>query len=85
MTKTIYRYRLEITDKQVVPMPKGSVILSAQTKGETISLWVLCNPTEIKVPRYFEIYGTGMNLEGKRKYIATCQIGEMVWHLFERI
>ena len=89
MTKrTIWKYPLEITDRQNVLMPEGAEILSAQMQRDTLCLWALVNPDAPEQRREIEVLGTGNHAtESKRRYIATVQMcgGSLVWHIFERV
>lgn len=84
---TIWKYPLEITDRQNVMMPEGAQILTAHMQGETLCLWALVNSQAPKQRRDIEIIGTGNPAqEANRKYIATTQMsgGALIWHVFER-
>ena len=89
MKKTIFKYKLEITDKQIIEMPINSKILTVQTQNEVPRMWVLANPLEAKEKRCIEIFGTGHNVNSdmdiSRNYLGTFQIrsGALVFHVFE--
>lgn len=85
---TIYKYRLQITDRQILVTPPGE-ILSAQMQGGSLCVWVLVNVSSTQKHEHtIEIFGTGNPIpEGNRKFIATVQTmgGSLVWHIFERL
>ena len=86
MTKEIREYVLEplIT----IWMPAGAEILTAQEQDGDIYLWALVDPTGYNEKRTFEVYGASgplMYPGHKRKYIATVQVNEHVFHVFEYI
>lgn len=91
MNKTIWKYRLQVTDIQPVNMPEGAEILSVQFQGCLLCLWALVNAARPTTERVIEIFGTGnpvycdMGIE--RKFIATAQQPDLplVWHVFERL
>jgi hypothetical protein len=92
MEKSIYKYPLEVTDRNILHLPKDAEILCVQNQLEQPCLWALVNPMEeIIEERLFETFGTGhpvwcdMGIE--RKYIGTYQMsgGSLVFHVFERI
>jgi len=91
MTKTIWKFELEITDKQFIRMPKGAELLSVQTQSESPCLWAFVNPNGATEERCFEVFGTGhpihCDIGIDRKYIGTFQIrdGALVFHVFERV
>ena len=92
---TIWKYQLEITDRQEIFMPYGAKILSVQVQHNILCLWARVrtyqNPVfgEVKEQRVIEIIGTGNPIpelgihEAKRKYIGSCIMGDFVWHIFE--
>lgn len=89
--KTIYKYELEITDKQSLFIPKNGVILSAQEQFNNIFIWVLVDSDNEKEERFFEVFGTGNpiyeDMGVDRSYIGTVQTHDnnLVWHIFERL
>lgn len=96
MSTTIWKYPLKITDKQILQMPEGAKLLSAQMQGNTLCLWALVNPGAPTQPREIEVFGTGnpmlvqlgdcaFGAQVERHYISTAIAGALVWHIFERV
>lgn len=92
MKTTIWKYELEITDSQVIKMPKFATILTVQMQGVTPCLWALVDPSNPPIEgREIQIFGTGHPIENEigmdRKYIGTIQLhgGSLVFHVFEPI
>lgn len=89
--KTIYKYQLEVIEKQIVELPLGAQILTVQVQNGEPCIWAEVYNENKLVKRVFEIFGTGHELrEGMgvdRKYIGTFQIhdGALVFHLYERL
>lgn len=88
--KTIYKYKLEIVDKQTIELPQYAEILYVGTQLENIYLWALIDtPTALNEMRDFEVFGTGNpvfeDAETNRFYLGTCFMNDFVWHIFERI
>lgn len=84
---TIYKYSLEITDRQVLEMPTNSEILTVQLQREVPCLWAVVDTDEkVKEKRIIRIIGTG-NIVPKcyLDYIGTFQMvgGDLIWHVFE--
>lgn len=90
MKKTIWKFELEVNDKQFIRMPKEAELLSVQSQNEKPCLWALVNPNTATEERCFEVFGTGHTVHCDmgidRKYIGTFQLhnGGLVFHLFER-
>jgi len=88
-TRIIYKYPLEVQEKQSVELPANSKILSAQFQGGDLYLWALVNkdPGASVQEHIVEIYGTGQDitydLGVRRNHIATVQSQGFVWHIFE--
>lgn len=90
--ETIWKYSLQITDRQTVTMPVGAEILSVQDQAGGLQLWAVVVPEEERrEKRVIEIVGTGNPMadvlaEGlSRCHLATVQArgGALVWHVFE--
>ena len=86
--KRIYKYPLEVTDTQIIELPFGARILTADMQYEKLCLWALVNPDlESKSKRTIDIFGTGHPIDGKpRDYISTFQMdgGRLIFHVFVR-
>lgn len=82
MTKRIYKYELAVVDRQFIRMTRHSDILSVQVQNGKICLWASVTLDEYHEDVAFFIVGTGHNTpEGE--YLATVQIGELVWHVYK--
>ena len=82
----IFKWTLEITDKQVVSMPLGAKILGVKMQGDSPQMWALCDENAPKEQRHIAIYGTGNPIHGEPgKYITTflVEFGIHVFHVFE--
>jgi len=83
--QTIFKYTLEITDRQVMSMPAGAKPLTVQMQNGKLQLWVLCDPGRSKNIRTFAVYGTGNPISDSDyagEYIASVQDGSFIWHVF---
>lgn len=84
--KTIFKYRLLISDRQVVNLPRGATILSAglDPAGE-LCLWAAVDTDNPKQPREILIFGTGHLLPDivTLRFIGTVNQGPFMWHVFE--
>ena len=89
--KTIYKYTLELTNRQTIQVPVGAETLHVGIQRGQICVWILIdlNPDVQDVEmgnKVFHIFGTGnpttKELEDKR-YIGTVQLDDYVWHIFE--
>ena len=88
-TKTIWKFPLNITDEQIVVMPKGSDLLSVQVQYGTPNLWALinnpCAPNESR--RIFTL-GTGHPAPNDLgTYLGTYQTNgsALVLHVFDSL
>ena len=87
----IWKFSLQITDRQTVTMPVGANILSVQDQAGGLQLWAIVNPDAEREQRVIEIVGTGNPMADVDKedlarfHIATVQVrgGALVWHVFE--
>lgn len=84
--KTIYRYTLELTDKQEVQMPALSNILCVQMQGGKAHIWAQVDSNATKESRLIGIFGTGNPIPSNpMRYIGTIQIElhGLVFHVYE--
>jgi len=88
--KTIYKYNLEITDRQSLELPKNADILSVKNQDNKLCLWAYVD-TEIeeKTIHEIEVFGTGNpifeNSKTVREFLGTCVMPNgLVWHVFKR-
>jgi hypothetical protein len=83
----IWKFPLQLTDRQEIEMPEGAVILSVQVQRSQVCLWALVEPGASKVKRQFRIHGTGHDVPDvdKLDFIGTIQNngGDLVFHVFE--
>lgn len=82
----IWKWRLTVTDSQIILMPRGAKILDVQNVKGIASIWALCDPNMECEARQIEIYGTGNIVpDNPGTYIGTFQIaqGELIFHVFE--
>lgn len=85
---TIWKYILEVTDKQTIEVPEDGKILSVQVQNGKPCLWVLVNSENKKVVRTIVTYGTGNRITDYKHdyiFIGTYQLhnGGLVFHVFE--
>jgi hypothetical protein len=91
MSKTIWKYELEMNQRTAIEIPHSAEILCVQTQFNNPCIWALVDTDNYKEERVFEIFGTGFSIKGDmgvdRKYIGTFQLegGALVYHLFERL
>jgi hypothetical protein len=90
--KSVYKYDLEVTDKQVIKLPKFSDILSIQVQNGKPRLWVMIDKEETEiVDRVLYTYGTGHDIDEKDEnplfFHGTYQLdgGTLVFHVFEEV
>lgn len=87
--KRIFKYPLEIKDRQEIKLPIGFEILCVQNQQEMPYVWYLVDSHEDNTEACtIEIFGTGHeiyeDMGTERKYISTFQMrsGSLVFHAF---
>ena len=88
MTKTIWKYPIEIQDVQEIEIPSPAIPLAFQIQDREPILWCLIDRDMGLVKKKFRLAGTGHLIKNsleELKYIGTVQIwgGRLVYHLFE--
>jgi hypothetical protein len=80
----IWKWELEVTDRQVIDMPVATQFLTVQVQRGALCLWGIVTPGEDVEPRMIRVYGTGNPIPvDPGRYIGTAQQGPFVWHVFE--
>lgn len=83
----IWKYPLEVIDRQAITMPPGAKLLTVQMQYGKCCLWALVDETKNDTAaRRIAIYGTGNPMpDSPGEYIATFQMlnGKLVFHAFE--
>ena len=85
--KVIYKYELDVIDRQAIKMPKGANILSIQVQNGEPHIWAMVDNEAETELRDFATIGTGnpVHIDPTSPFIATYQImeGALVFHVFE--
>lgn len=92
---TIYKYTVQVTDAQVIELPKKAQILAVQAQksdafaSNSFSLWALVDTKEEETEKHrIHVYGTGHPVDNiDMKYLGTIQLldGRFVGHVFVEI
>lgn len=87
MSAAIWKFPLQITDLQDIPMPGGASLLSVQIQRSEPMLWALVTADAPNVLRRLRIVGTGHPCDdvSAGQYVATFQSlsGLLVFHVFD--
>lgn len=85
--RTIWKFGLQLTDRQTIEMPRAAEVLTAQMQGNTLCLWAEVVIGRHPEKREFLIIGTGNPIDPsvEKKYIGTVQQNGFVWHVFEKL
>lgn len=83
--KVIYKYKLEVTDHQILRLRAQSEILSVQVQNGEIQLWILEDQSmSVFCDRHIAVIGTGNPFNyNLNRFIGTVQMTPFVWHIFE--
>jgi hypothetical protein len=90
MSKTIYKYPIEVVDEQDIKIPQGAMFLSIQEQDDKIVLYYVVDPDEKETDsHHIVIVGTGhpMDNVGKGIFLGTVKMagGKLMWHVFIRV
>lgn len=91
MTRCLWRFALQLVDHQVLRLPYGTAIMSAQYQDRTsaVCIWAWVDPEETRnEPRSIRLLATGEpvsdDLYQLLTFIDTVQLPDAtVWHVFE--
>ena len=82
--KTIYKYPIEITDKQEIQMPFGAEVIHAGLDPQGMPcLWATVESANSPEPVLVGVVGTGnpMPLHAER-HVGSFVQGPFMWHVF---
>lgn len=83
---TVWKYELNVDDKQWLELPRGYKYLSIQVQNEKPCLWVQVDTEAVQDSVLIVTYGTGHPMKSKTdKFIGsyTLYSGSFVGHVFE--
>ena len=83
---TIHKFPIDICDNQVVEMPVGAQVLSAELQRGSPCLWALIDTDKELTPRRITIRGTGhCCTPSDGRFINTIMMAResLVWHVFD--
>ncbi len=81
----IWKYRLAVVPVQKIELPIRADIIAAQNQNNELYIWVIVNPSNPQSIKEIHIVGTGFEFDDQKLiYIDTVQIGNLVWHVFEK-
>lgn len=83
--RTVWKFPLEVTDRQTIPMPEGAVIRHvAQDWMDDISAWVEVE-SDSSMPTVdvnIVITGTGHPIPEDGEFVGTVLAAPFVWHVW---
>lgn len=87
--KTIWKYRLDVSDEISVSMPVGAKVLTARDQGDDICVWALVDQDQMQMrAKTFIVVPTGRQIDERGlSYVGTAYIrgGRPIFHIFERL
>lgn len=89
MEQRIWKYELTPGKHTTLAMPRFATVLSAGTQGESLVIWAMVDPQASVEQRSFRVFPTGSSIteddwgHGTSRFVATAQMGPLVWHVFE--
>lgn len=85
--KTIYKYPLNLADRQSVDLPENSKILHVDfDPNGQICLWAEIDTDKVQQRRTIYIFGTGHDIDREDvAHIGTVKDGPFMWHFYIKI
>jgi hypothetical protein len=81
--RTIWKFPLKITDKQVLRIPRVHELLDVQLQDGQPMLWAMVHPDSTVQGLAIYCYGTGNpGPSPEEVYVATIQLYGFVWHFY---
>lgn len=85
MNAAVWKFPLQLAERQVIEMPVGAKLLTVQIQHDIPCIWALVDPAAPTTPLDIRTLGTGQAFDAEDfKYIGTYQIhgGGFVFHVF---
>lgn len=85
---TIYKYKINITDKQTLNLPTDAEFLKIGTQNDVLYIWAMVNTSKKIIPYDIVIFGTGHEIKSWEtlKHIGSFQHkNTFVWHVFHEL
>lgn len=83
---TIYKFPLDIYDKQTIMLTNNSRILHVGQQNKQLVMWVeLYSEHPFDTPKTIRVCGTGQPMPENCAYLGTVPINEYVWHVFQEL
>lgn len=84
----IWKYPLELQDRQIVQMPDGAELLHVADQDGVLCVWARVDEQRPPTDRIIYVRGTGHPVERKadgeiHRYVGSAQQGYFVWHVFD--
>lgn len=85
--RRIFKYQLDVVDRQVVRAPRGWKPLSVGVQRDMVCIWASVDPDAEVVDHVFWIHGTGhraVAVEVGAEFLGTVLLhgGDLVFHVF---
>jgi hypothetical protein len=85
--RTIHKAVLNVTDEQIIVLPKNSLPISVGEQRGALCLWYGCNTDEEESAQYIvRIFGTGNPIPygDLGRFLGTVPMadGALIWHVF---
>ena len=85
--RSIYKYKIDITDKQILTLPKGAKILSVINQFNVACIYAMVDTETTETEKYsLQCYGTGHPIrhDDSYKFLGTVAMldGNFIYHLF---
>jgi len=80
---TIWKFPLNLSDKQIISIPRDAKMLHAGAQGTQLCIWAIVNPDNELEGRIIHVVGTGYPCDAEWLYIGTSFVSYLVWHIFE--
>lgn len=83
MTRTIYKYQLDIGYNRIGVAGRNFKPLSVQLQHGRITLWGELEPSDLCSRVVIQVFGTGWEIPDWFSYIGTVQLNDgTVWHAY---
>lgn len=82
--KKIWKYSVQAMQSTVLQLPPDAKVVRFAPQDGKLCVWVeYVVDDQFPIARVFDIFGTGHPFPDTARYVASCENGPYIWHLYE--
>ncbi len=84
MGRRMHRYVVPVDDEpHLFTLTSSPVFAGARQLNGLVEFWAEHDDTDTAADRWFQVFSTGWPLPDGARWVGTCLVEGLVWHLYE--